>query len=104
MIYDLSNAVLVPGKMAEYWDIAQKELHPLYPKLGMKSVGSFHAYTGNMNQTYTLYVFNDLAAVQQVREAQRQSEEYRNVSAKMNALRISMTTTLLEPNPWSPMK
>ena len=104
MIYYLSTSVLVPGKMAEFFGIGQKELLPLYPKLGVKSAGSFHAYTGNMNEIYTLYVCDNLAAYQKIREAQAKSADYQKVITKMNALRVSTTTTILEPNPWSPMK
>lgn len=104
MIYGLVTNVVIPGKMAEYGEIASKELMPLYPKLGMKLVASWHAYTGNINENYSLYVFDDLAAYQKTREAQRQSNDYQKVSAKLNALRISQTRTILEPNAWSPMK
>lgn len=45
MIYYLSTGVLVPGKMGEFFEIATKELMPLYPKLGMKLAGSFKAYS-----------------------------------------------------------
>jgi len=79
-------------------------LVPLFPKMGMKLVASWHGYTGNMNETYTLFVYNDLADVQKAREAQRQNKDYQKVSAKLNALRISQTNTILEANPWSPMK
>ncbi len=104
MIYLLSKNVLVPGKMAEWEEIASKELVPLFPKMGMKLVASWRGYTGNMNENYTVYAFNDLTAVQKATEAQRQNADYQRISAKLNALRISRTTTLLEPNAWSPMK
>jgi hypothetical protein len=104
MIFNLSNGIIIPGKMAEYYEIVTKELNPLYSKLGMKLAGSFHPYTGNMNEIYALYAFNDLADYQKVREAQRQSKEMQIVSAKLNALRTSQISTILEPNPWSPMK
>lgn len=104
MIYQLVNSVLVPGKMAEYYDVSTKELMPLYPKFGMKLAGSFRPYTGNMNGIYSLYVFDDLAAYQKARDAQQKDKEFLKVSAKLNSFRVSMTHTILEPNPWSPMK
>jgi hypothetical protein len=104
MIYLLSDNVIIPGKTSEFHEIVSKELEPLYPKLGMKLVGSWHAYTGNMNEHWGLYVYDDLAAYQKVRETQRKSKAYQNVAAKLNALRISQTSTILEPNAWSPMK
>lgn len=103
MIYLLSTSVLVPGKMAEYGEIA-KEIVPLFPKVGMKQAASWHAYTGDVNTTYQLNVYNDLAEIEKVREAQRKNTEYQRISAKLNALRISQTYTILEPNAWSPMK
>jgi hypothetical protein len=90
--------------MTEYYDLATKELIPLYPKIGMKAVGSFRSLTGNMNQTYALYVFDDLAAFQKITAARLKDLAFQKVSAKMSALRISQTSTLLEPNAWSPMK
>jgi hypothetical protein len=104
MIYILSNSVVVPGKMAEYGDIIAKEAAPLWLKMGMKNVGSWRAYTGNVNQTYTLFVFNDLADFQKSREAQSQNKDYQKVQVKLNAMRVNQTNTILEPNAWSPMK
>jgi hypothetical protein len=104
MIYVLSTAVLVPGKMAEYGEIASKEALPLYPKMGMKEVASWHGYTGNMNENYTLFVYPDLAAFQKAVEARTQNKDYQKIAAKLNALRVSQTSTILEPNAWSPMK
>jgi hypothetical protein len=104
MIYQLVNSVVVPGKMAEYYDIATKELMPLYPKLGMKLAGSFRPYTGNMNEIYSIYAWDNLAAFQKTREAQQTDKDFQKVSVKLNALRVSLTQTLLEPNAWSPMK
>jgi hypothetical protein len=104
MIYHLSANVIIPGKMAEFQEIVSKELVPLYPKLGMKSVGSFHSYTGNMNEAFGLYAYDDLAAFQKAAEARKSNSGYLKVNAKLNALRVSQTSTILEPNAWSPMK
>ena len=104
MIYNLVNTVIVPGKMAEYFDIATKELMPLYSKLGMKLAGSFRPFTGNMNEIATIYAFDDLTAFQKSRETQQKDKDYQRVQAKLSALRVSQTQTLLEPNAWSPMK
>jgi len=104
MIYTSVSTEIAPGKMAEFGEIASKELMPLYGKLGMKLVASWHGYTGNVNQVYSLYAFNDLAELQKVREAQRKDADYQRVDAKLNALRVRQTRTILEPNAWSPMK
>jgi len=101
MIYQLVTTVIAPGKMQEYAEIAAKELVPLFK---MKLVASWRGYTGNVNEFYTLFAANDLAEYQKTREAQAQTKDYQRVSAKLNALRISQTTTLLEANAWSPMK
>jgi hypothetical protein len=103
MIYQLSTNIVIPGKMAQYFEIAEKA-QPIYPKLGMKIVGSWHGYTGNMNAIYVLYAYDNLAALQKAREAQRTNVEWRTVMANVTALIMSQTNTLLEPNAWSPMK
>ena len=104
MIYVLTTNIMVPGKMNDFYGISTKELNPLYPRLGMNQIGSFHAYTGNMNQTYSLFVYDDLAAIQKARAAQQKDKDYQIVSAKLNVFRVNLTNTILEPNPWSPMK
>lgn len=104
MIYGLSRTVVIPGKMPESLEIGVKELIPLYPKVGLKLVGSWHGYTGNMNELYSLFVFDDLRALQNSRELQRTVKEYQILNAKLNANRVSQTNTILEPNPWSPLK
>ena len=104
MIYVLSNDVLVPGKMSEFYEIATMELAPLYPKVGMNLAGSFRAISGNINSGYALYAYNDLAAFQKAREAQKKDLDFQKVSAKLSALRVSISHTILEPNAWSPLK
>jgi hypothetical protein len=103
MIYVLSTNIVVPGKMAQYFEIAEKA-QPMYPKLGMKIVGSWHGYTGNMNAIYVLYAYDDLAALQKAAEARRTNTEWRTIYAAVNSLITSQTGTILEPNPWSPLK
>jgi hypothetical protein len=51
-----------------------------------------------------MYAFDDLAAFQKAREAQQKNKDYQIVAAKLSALRVSQTLTVLEPNAWSPMK
>jgi hypothetical protein len=104
MIYLSAAMEVIPGKMAEYQEIITKEVVPLYTKMGMKEVGSWHSYTGNMNKSYALFVFDDLAALQKSREAQAQNKEYQKIQVRLNALRVSNVQTILEPNSWSPMK
>lgn len=104
MIYQLTDVMLIPGKMAAYSEIFNNELMPLFSELGMKIEGSFHAYTGDMNKVYHLWVYDDLAAYQKVREARSKVADFQKASARLNALRSGETFTLLEPNPWSPMK
>jgi len=70
----------------------------------MKLVASWHGYTGNVNEVYLLFVYNDLAEFQKMREAQRKDADYQRNGVKVNALITRQTRTLLEPNAWSPMK
>ena len=104
MIYVLTLSEVVPGKMAERTEIAGKEMVPLFPKLGMKQVASWHSITGNVNETYSLYEYKDLAEYQKVLEARNKNKAYQAASAKLNAVQVKQTTTILEPNAWSPMK
>jgi hypothetical protein len=103
MIYGLGKIVLVPGKMAEWAEIS-KESPSVYTKLGMKWVASWHGYTGNMNEIYNLFAYNDLAEFQKIMTARRQNPENQKLSAKQSPLIVSQVVTLIEPNPWSPMK
>jgi hypothetical protein len=70
----------------------------------MKQVASWHAYTGNVNETYSLYQYKDLAEYQKVVEARSKNKDFQAASAKLNAFQVGQTTTILEPNAWSPMK
>ena len=103
MIYQFSQVEVVPGKMPDYFKFAE-QAQPLYPKLGIKIEGSWHGYTGNMNRIYVLYSFAGLAALQKARDNQRTNEEWRKTMAGVSPLIVSQNATLLEPNPWSPMK
>ena len=104
MIYAMVNVILIPGKMSEFSEIFNKELVPILSKNGPKMVASFHGYTGNMNEINTLFVYDDLAAMQKVSETNRKDNAYQRVNAKLGAFLVSQTRTILEPNPWSPMK
>jgi hypothetical protein len=103
MIYLSITHTVIPGKMAEYSEMV-KELPPVYARNGMKMVGSWHGYTGNINEIYNLYVFNDLAELQKVRAAMQADKDYQRISARLNALRNRSSYVILEPNAWSPMK
>jgi hypothetical protein len=104
MIYQLGMSIHIPGKRADYYEIATKELLPLWARLGMKEVFSFYTYTGNMNGVYTMFAFDDLAALQKSRDVQQKDKALQSINARLNALRVSSTTTLLESNPWSQLE
>jgi hypothetical protein len=104
LIYLSAAIEVVAGKMSEYQEIIAKEAVPLYPKMGMKLIASWHGYTGNMNKSYTLFAFDDLASLQKSREAQQQNKDYQKLQVRLNAFRVNMNQTILEPNSWSPMK
>ena len=104
MIYASSTSDIVPGKMAEYEEIVTKEMVPLFAKIGMKLAGAWHGYSGNVNEVYSLYVYNDMAEFQKVETARQKDKDYQRVSAKSNALRTRQSRTILEPYAWSPMK
>ncbi len=103
MIYQLTNMVVVPGKIAEYFKNAEPA-QPLYPKVGIKIEGSWHGYTGDMNIIYVLYSYKDLAAYGQARAAMAKDADFRKTLGNVYPLITRQTNILLEPNPWSPMK
>jgi hypothetical protein len=104
MIYTLVRSIMVPGRMPEYSEVALNELVPLFPKIGMTFVASFRAYTGNMNEIFTMNSLKDMGDYQKAMEAQKTNKEWLRVNAKANQYRVSQSMTILEPNPWSPMK
>ena len=104
MIYTLSDLVYATGKVAEAQEIWIKEAMPLLPKVGLKVVGAWHGTTCNMDESYSIFVFNDLAQLQKSRETARQNANWHRVTAKLNALRVSVKSTILEPAAWSSMK
>ena len=104
MIYGLSTIVYAPGKVAEAQEIWIKEAVPLMPKVGLNAVGAWHGSTGNLNVSYSIFVYNDLVEMQKSREAMRQNADWQRMWAKLNALRVSQESTILEPAAWSPLK
>ena len=104
MIYNLVSGELKPGKMAEWSEIVSNEFMPFLPRLGFKPVASFHAYTGNMNQMYWLFAYDDLTSMKKILDGAGKDPEYRRIMAKILSLIVNQTFTLVEPNPWSPMK
>ena len=103
MIYILRTQTLIPGKMAEFTEI-NKEIAPITAKNGLKVAASFHGYTGNMNSLYSFFAYDDFASLQKIRVKLGEDKDYQRLFAKLNALSTSDTRTILEPNPWSPMK
>jgi hypothetical protein len=104
MIYQSVTSDIVPGKMAQYDEIVAKEMVPLMAKFGIKLVGAWHCYTGNMNKIHSLYVFDNLAAYQKIATTRDKDPEFQKVSAKLSALRTGINYTFLDPASWSPMK
>lgn len=104
MIYTLNDNILISEKMTDWGEIFVKELTPLFPELGLKLAASFHACTGNMNEGYHFWIYEDLTSYMKAREIQGTNTDWQRVNHKLNALRITQTQTILEPNPWSPMK
>jgi hypothetical protein len=104
MIYNLVSTVLMPGKIADWNEIVSKEFMPLSDKHSFKLAGDFHGYTGNMNEHYWIWAYEDLTSMKKMLEDFRKDINVQKVMVKLAALAVSQTFTLLEPNPWSPMK
>jgi hypothetical protein len=95
MIYSMSNSVVASGKLAEWQNISENELVPIFPKLGMKLVGSWHAYSGDVNSTYTLFSFDSMAAMEKAREANQKNKTYQTISAKLDTNSVFSSSPIL---------
>ncbi len=104
MIYWLNTLEVTPGKMAQYEQLVTKQLLPFYSRVGIKLIGSWRSMTGNPNEIYALFAYDDLAAFQRIQQTARQDKEYVSASVTMNSLLVGMKRQFIEPNTWSPMK
>jgi hypothetical protein len=104
MIYELLDTIIIPGKMSEYSENYVKELVPYYREVGTKVAGSFRALTGNMNEVYHLWVYDNLADIEKSRIIRAKNADFRKAEARLAPFRVSVNRTILEPNAWSPMK
>jgi hypothetical protein len=102
-IYIWATVDLIPGKFAE-WVTGNKEMTPITEKVGIKLVGSWRGYTGNVNQIHSLYAYKDMVEYQKVRDARAKDAAFLKGSAKMRTLQITQSMMILEPNAFSPMK
>jgi hypothetical protein len=104
MIYAETSATLVPGKMAEYQALVSKEVLPIWAKLGIKLVGSWHTTVGNTFETVALFAYDDMAQMQKQTAARNKDKDYIAVSQKAASIMLSSVTRIMEPHPWSAMK
>ena len=100
MIYTLEKVRVVQGKK---WTNTKEDV-TLFAKLGMRWIGSWHGYTGNVNEIYNLWAYNDLEEMQKLRASRIQNPEFQKLLAIHIPLTASQEILILEPNPWSPMK
>jgi hypothetical protein len=94
MIYVFYVTEIIPGKMAEYNELA-KEMAVVIDSLGMKRVLSAMPYTGNMNQLYTVFAYDDLAQMQKMNEISAKDKDVQRLTPLMSAFRVIQTRTLL---------
>jgi hypothetical protein len=99
MFYVLNITEIIPGKMAEYNKLAQ-EMATANDRLGYKRVVSMQPYSGNMNQLFTLFAFNDLNEERKLNAASGKDKDAQKLSLAMNALRVSHTRIILQSSPW----
>ena len=104
MIYLEASFQVVPGKMNELMQVFEKEFLPASNKLGRKLAGQWHTTIGTLDEITDLWVYNDLAHMQQFQEARAKSPEFIKASEHLRALIAHETTRLMVPTPLSSMK
>jgi hypothetical protein len=104
MLYYLNIVDVAPGKMAEYGEIVTKEMIPMYNKVGLKLMASWHASSGSANRVYAMFTFNDYTDYQKITQNARQDKDYLKAFARLNTVITSQRREFLEPNAWSQMK
>jgi hypothetical protein len=104
MIYVEQSMTLQPGKVGEYIAIQNKDLMPIYSRVGIRLVGSCHTATGNNFEIVALFVYDDMAQMQKILAARNQDKDFIALTQKVYPLIVSSSTRIMEPNPWSPLK
>ncbi len=104
MIYLEASLRVVPGKMNELMEVFEKEYLPVSNKLGRKLAAQWRTTIGTLDEVTDLWVYNDLAHMQQFQEARAKSPEFIKASEHLRALIAHETTRLMVPTPLSSMK
>ena len=104
MIYVEASLRVVPGKMAEFMEVFEKEFLPLSNKLGRKMLAQWTTSIGTLDEVTDLWVYDDLNHMQRFNEARAKSPEFAKASARLRALIAYESTRLLIPTKLSELK
>lgn len=98
MIYAFYVNEVMPGKMAEYQKIMQ-EMAPINDRYGQKRILAAQSYTGNVNELYHIFAFDNLDEMQKMNEKTGKDKELQRLQALCSAMRVKQTRTILEQLP-----
>jgi hypothetical protein len=98
VIYTLYINEVKPGKMAEYQKIMQ-EMAPINDRYGQKRVLAAQSYTGNVNELYHIFAFENLDEMQKMNEKTSKDKDLQRLQALCSAMRVRQTRLILEQLP-----
>jgi len=104
MIYVEASLRVVPGKMAEFMEVFEKEFLPLSNKLGRKMLAQWTTSIGTLDEVTDLWVYDDLNHMQRFNEARAKNAEFAKASVRLRALIAYESTRLLIPTKLSELK
>ena len=104
MIYLEASLRVVPGKMAEFMEVFEKEILPLTNKFGRKLLAQWTTSIGTIDEVTDLWVYDDLSHMQRFNEARAKSPEFTRASEHVRPLIAYETTRLLIPTKLSQLK
>jgi hypothetical protein len=105
MIYSLTTVEVVHGKMNEYTDLVAKELMPIYQRLGIKLIGSWHSGVGGDNdENLVLFAWDNMAQMEKLTAVRAADKEWIKVYPKYMALTARTSSKIFLPNAYSSIK
>ena len=104
MIVDMRVYTCVPGRMAEWVALYEKEAWPLQKQYLGNCLGWYTSIEGKLNQVVHLWGYESQADREQRRAAMAKDPAWQGYLAKGPAKLQSMFSTLLLPTNYSPLK
>jgi hypothetical protein len=101
-IFELRSYTLKPGALLE-WEHTWRQGIEARKKL-LSPVGAWFSQIGELHQVHHMWQYPDLATRKETRETAWQIDGWSDTVAKTALLTKSMTTSIINPMPWSPLK